>query len=98
CANYPLKFTVGLTAAAYLLLEYLQPGWNVEAFHSKTVQGGCIAAGLMAMLLEKQILSHARRFFDRWGSGSETLRNAASAEPSATAKTLFQIAMAREQR
>jgi hypothetical protein len=89
---------VGLAAAAYLLLEYLQPGWNVEAFHSKTVQGLCIGAGLLAMLLEKQIVWHARRLFGRAGLDAETVRKPASTETPVAGKSLFQIALAREQR
>jgi hypothetical protein len=96
CANYPLKFLAGLAATAYLLLEYVEPGWNIEASHSIAVQGICIAAGLAAILLEKEILGHAKRLLRRLNPAKEQ-----SAQPGHVTegeKSLFQIALTREQR
>ncbi|MDB6030458.1 MAG: hypothetical protein JWM16_796, partial [Verrucomicrobiales bacterium] len=71
-SNFPLKGVVGTAAAVYIVLEYLHPSWNDQAFGSQKIQVLFLATGLAAILFEKQIIDTIRNLFRRSSRADRT--------------------------
>ncbi|HEY0455236.1 MAG TPA: hypothetical protein VGE41_02610, partial [Verrucomicrobiae bacterium] len=97
-STWPLKAAVTLAASAYILLEYLQPSWNAQAFSSLTVQGFFLGAGLLAIVFEKQILDWMKKAAPRWFKGSGDYDAVVTQSETQPTKSLLNIALARENR